>query len=167
MNKFTIGSKIRLKPTANHWPDEYYSQTWEYPNEPLSEGDITVGTTVNIYPDDFELVDYIPKPDGKHVHYDIIVEWAANPSLAVQWRDNNECTWQDCSEDKQHPIWDEDVQYRFKPDFPTTSLTNDELTSLFDVTLGGVADALRAVANEAIKRYILEQENILEQGGVK
>lgn len=133
-NKFTIGSKIRLKPTAENWSCGFYSQTWEYPNEPLSEGDNTVGSYVKLYPDDFELVDYIPRPDGKHIHYDMIVAWANSPSLAVQWRDNDDCTWQNCSDDKQHPypIWDEDVQYRFKPSFPTTSLTDNELTTFND-----------------------------------
>ncbi len=159
-NKFTIGSKIRLKPTANHWSDEYYSKTWEYPNEPLSVGDNPVCDYVRQYPDDFELVEATSE---RHIHYDMIVEWAANHSRVVQYWNTKDCAWYDAPHDNK-PAWNPETRYRFKPEesariFPTTSLTDNELTTLFDVTLGGVADALRAIANEAIKRYILELDN--------
>ena len=124
-----------------------------------------------MFPDDFELVEEEPKADisKRHVHHDMIVEWAKEPSRVVQWRDNDGCSWKDCSEDEVHPypVWDMDVQYRFKPTepervslsgvFPETSLTVDELLETYEDTYTH-REGLVAVANAAIKQYILDTE---------
>lgn len=159
-NKFTIGSKIRLKPSAENWSFSFYTRTWEYPNEPLSLGDDSVGSYVVLYPNDFELVDYIPKPTEKHIHHDMIVEWAANPSRAiVEYFDNIDMCWKYI----EKPTWVSSCQYRFKPErtFPTTSLTEKELGDIF-LTAGGwntLDDGLKAIADAAIKKYISDEES--------
>lgn len=45
---------------------------------------------------------------NKHVHYDMILEWAANPKRTVQLK--NSFGWVDCS-----PTWNPVMEYRFKP----------------------------------------------------
>ena len=154
MSKFKNGDKIRLKAGVTGWSG-YTGVVWEFPYEDVDG--ISVGKLVMDWENDFELAE--PSPE-KHIHYDMIVQWAANPSRVVQYCDNYSDVWDDCVD---NPKWTETLRYRFKPEepervFPTTSLTDNELTTLFDVTLGGVADALRAIANAAIKCYILEQE---------
>ena len=161
MSKFKNGDKIRLKAGVQGWSSSYSGVVWEFPYEDVDG--ISVGNLVRDWEDDFELAE---ENKQRHVHYDLIVEWAANPSRIVEYLDitfiDGEESWSVCA--GQQPAWCPETRYRFKPDeaertFPTTSLTDDELTTLFDVTLGGVVDALKAIANEAIKRYILEQEN--------
>lgn len=162
MSKFNYGDVVRLKPTAIGWGSTMTRKSFVvsdekmHPNEDLS---YTIRESVDSFPDDFELVEAAPE---KHVHYDMIVEWAKDPSRVVQWRDNDDCVWTNCTDDKQHPypLWDETLQYRFKPEepervFPVTSLTKDELRKLFDIS----DDSLFAIANAAIKQYILDQEN--------
>ena len=46
----------------------------------------------------------------KHVHYDMIVAWAADPSRVVQVYYPISKTW----ESTPSPEWREDRQYRFK-----------------------------------------------------
>ena len=158
MSKFKNGDKIRLKAGVQGWSSGYSGVVWEFPYEDVDG--ISVGNLVRDWEDDFELSEPAPQ---KHIHYDMIVEWAANHSRVVQYWNTKDCAWYDAPHDNK-PAWNPETRYRFKPEesariFPTTSLTDNELTTLFDVTLGGVADALRAIANEAIKRYILELDN--------
>lgn len=158
MSKFKNGDKIRLKAGVQGWSSGYSGVVWEFPYEDVDG--ISVGNLVRDWEDDFELSEPAPQ---KHIHYDMIVEWAANHSRVVQYWNTKDCAWYDAPHDNK-PAWNPETRYRFKPEepervFPTTSLTDDELTTLFDVTLGGVADALKAIANESIKRYILELDN--------
>lgn len=53
---------------------------------------------------------------SKHVHYEMILEWALNPSRTVQRKvkhptDSTRDYWVDCAV----PLWESNVQYRFKP----------------------------------------------------
>lgn len=53
---------------------------------------------------------------GRHVHYEMILEWASNPSRIVQRKvkhptDSIQDYWVDCAA----PLWESNVQYRFKP----------------------------------------------------
>lgn len=179
MTKFKLGDKVKLKADAQDW-----GWTKEECNQMKSQvfvvGDNKIGSPmtdtvlecVTNYPDDFELVEDIPTEDTtkRHVHHDMIVVWAKDPSRAVQWRDNEACIWQDCSDDDMnpYPVWDVNVQYRFKPEkpervFPVTSLGLKELASHIISEHETVCfDSLVAIANAAIKQYILDKENILD-----
>lgn len=102
----------------------------------------------------------------RHVHHDMIVEWAKNPSRVVETcivNSDDELWYRDIS-----PSWRPSFKYRFKdtvptiPErvFPTTSLTEDELTVIFDKAYDMHYDtSYQAIANAAIKQYILDSEN--------
>lgn len=151
MGKFKVGDKVRIKDGVVGYLQESYDtifiygedQQWDY--------------TFHEHPDDFELVE---ENKQRHVHYDLIVKWAANPSEAVvEYFDNVEMCWKYI----EKPAWVSSCQYRFKPEeservFPTTSLTDDELHELY-MNNSPHDNALESIANTAIKRYILEQED--------
>lgn len=99
---------------------------------------------------------------NKHVHHDMIVAWAANPSRVVEYLDTYQNIWFAIGT----PNWGCDIRYRFadevvqKPKFPTTSLSSEQLTHEYEFANGTDFDiALFAVANAAIKQYILDCEN--------
>lgn len=50
---------------------------------------------------------------NQHVHHDMIVAWAKNPSKKVQCRAGDKDSWITVT-----PDWCEDLQYRFKPEEP-------------------------------------------------
>lgn len=170
---FKIGDKVRLKADATNWGKEIYGKeiVVSYNGKISETSSMSSALCVTQYPDDFELVEEEPKadPSKRHIHHDMIVEWAKYPSRVVQWRHNDGCSWKDCSEDEVHPypVWDMDVQYRFKPTepervslsgvFPETSLTVDELLETYEDTYTH-REGLVAVANAAIKQYILDTE---------
>lgn len=170
MSKFKIGDKV-LRVDSYVWNfDEGYIQKGK--NYVIAEVDCTrvrvEGCSIWYSEMGFELVEQeqTEAPPTPHVHHDMIVEWAANPSRVVQWRDNDDCVWLDCSEDEVHPfpVWDMNTQYRFKPVepervFPKTSLGIKELASHVVSEHETVSIAsLEAVANAAIKQYILDME---------
>ena len=49
----------------------------------------------------------------KHVHYDIIMQWASDPSKTLQYRYQDD-PWRTCI--TSHIPWDEEIQYRIKPE---------------------------------------------------
>ena len=159
MNKFKCGDKVRLKADANFWGENHLELKKRVltVSEQLLEGDstVTILESVEAYPNDFELVE--PAPE-KHIHYDMIVEWAANPSRVVEIN-----CFVDGWEVEPNPTWREDEEYRFKPEepervFPTTSLGVKELYALLTENEVITFSSLQVVANAAIKQYILEQE---------
>ena len=163
MNKFKCGYKVRLKADANFWGENHLELKKRVltVSEQLLDGDstATILECVEAYPEDFELIESAPQ---KHIHYDMIVEWAANPSRVIQFYDDEyyDCGWKDVT--GQPPMWHTDKRYRFKPEepervFPTTSLTDDELITAYCQEHIST-EQYRNIANEAIKRYILEQE---------
>jgi len=164
MNKFKCGDKVRLKKSAIDWGRDYYNCTWTFPDEQFSAFNESIEYFTDRYPDDFELAEEKlaePSPE-KHIHHDMIVEWAANPSRVVQYLDviSGKEFWYDCP---NQPAWNPETRYQFKPEepervFPTTSLTDDELQAVFDKSNGDFVEVYRDIANAAIKRYILEQE---------
>jgi len=100
--------------------------------------------------------------EEKHIHYDMIVEWATNPSRVVQYYNEKDCVWYDAPHNNK-PLWNPETRYRFKPEeperiFPITSLGVKELYALLTENEVISFSSLQAVANAAIKRYILEQE---------
>ncbi len=165
--KFKVGDKVRVKETAIGYDEDSRNcqlvfgksyDDWNY--------------TMDKYPDDFELVEVEQDSNNKkHIHYDMIVQWVANPSRVVQYDVFNtvsgEEDWYDCPANS--PTWNPLKRYRFKPEepervFPTTNMTDDDLIEVYcqaDALCS--ADQYRAIANEAVKRYILEQENTTEQ----
>lgn len=160
MSKFKCGDKVRIKDHISGYSQPDYSQIFTYG----VGGDWDY--TINKYEDDFEIVE---ENKQRHIHYDMIVEWAKDPSRIVQFYDDEyyDCGWKDVV--GQPPMWYTDKLYRFKPAepervslagvFPVTSFTDDELYTV--VAQGDslcTADDYRNVANAAIKCYILEQE---------
>lgn len=153
MTKFKLGDKVRLKDQVGGYPQSDFSQVFAYG----VGGDWDY--TINEYEDDFELVE---ENKLHHVHYDLIMKWAANPSgVVVEYFDNVDMCWKYI----EKPTWVSSCQYRFKPEepervFPTTSLTKSEIFSIF-TTNNGVKDldaGLKAVADGAIMRYIRDEE---------
>ena len=167
MSKFKCGDKVRLKADANFWGENHLELKKRVltVSEQLLDGDstATILECVEAYPEDFELIESAPQ---KHIHYDMIVEWAANPSRVIQFYDDEyyDCGWKDVT--GQPPMWHTDKRYRFKPEepervFPTTSISRSDLFNLYDsVEHLTVSEALEVVANAATKCYILEQEEI-------
>lgn len=83
-----------------------------------------------------------------HRHAEAIKAWADGAEVQI----NVGGTWVTAPE----PQWDEHFEYRVKPrEFPRSSLSNEELTSLRD---GYGASCGRAIADAAIKQYILDLE---------
>lgn len=164
---FKIGDKVRYIG-VDGWHEEDETLVVSYSE--LPDGGYTwcvnddyCSDIISVSWEDFELTESVPQ---KHIHYDMIVEWAANPSRVVEYYDEEDTDdWQDCRDSGVGvPVWDENVQYRFKPEepervFPTTSLTDDELWEAYSEGYSTSVDSYRDIANAAIKRYILEQEN--------
>lgn len=50
--------------------------------------------------------------DKKHIHYDNIFEWAADPVWPWQYKNRQSVKWLKCTEE---PGWQPDVDYRRKP----------------------------------------------------
>jgi hypothetical protein len=48
----------------------------------------------------------------KHIHADLIREWALDTSRVVQYRCTSEDEWDECI---GKPVWGDAIQYRFKP----------------------------------------------------
>ena len=162
MSKFKIGDKVRLKDDATNWAKEIYGREITVSSsEKISERSaMSSGWCVANYPDDFELVEDVSK---RHVHHDMIVEWAKDPSRVVEYFDEDLLKWVDCADSEQEcPIWDKNTKYRFKPveperTFHVTSLTVDELLETYEDTYTH-REGLVAVANAAIKQYILDNQ---------
>lgn len=95
-----------------------------------------------------------------HPHADMIIEWAKDTSKVVEYWDDGLYCWVECN----YPTWGVKVKYRFQPAkpervFPTTSLTEDELESIyFDATVLSHKESCKYIANAAIKQYILDTE---------
>ena len=152
MSKFKHGDKVRIKDRVVGYSQPDYSQIFTYG----VGGDWDY--TINKYEDDFELVE---ENKQRHIHYDMIVKWAANPSRVVEQlaEEMDEPEW----EVDSYPTWNPWCKYRFKPEepervFPVTSLGVKELYALLTENEVISFSSLQAVANAAIKRYILEQE---------
>lgn len=97
MTKFKMGDKVRLKVGAEQWSDSLKGKVIVVSNNKIngSTSDTVVQCVIN-YPDDFELVQPAPTPTP-HVHHDMIVEWAKDPTRIVQFYDDEyyDCEWKD------------------------------------------------------------------------
>lgn len=169
MTKFKIGDKVRLKAGAKDWSDDeegdkiLKSKVFTVgDNSIYGYGSSSILECIECYPDDFEFADTAMAEDvsKRHVHHDMIVEWAANPTRIVQYRTSVNYPWTDCSD----VTWNPNTEYRFKPTepgrvFPKTSLGIKELVSHMISEHETVSIAsLEAIANAAIKQYILDME---------
>jgi hypothetical protein len=98
-----------------------------------------------------------------HRHATLIHTWADGAEIEYL----NHCgSW----EHLESPAWDEDTEYRIKPEkeYPKSTLTYDDLCKLVNLALaehredgtheGYQTFLARYVANEAVKRYIKENE---------
>lgn len=96
-----------------------------------------------------------------HKHAELIKKWA--DGAEIQYSEDGKY-WSDCL---RTPTWHA-VYYRVKPEV-TTSLSNDQIRQIYNDTandfLNGnpqskewYINALRAVADAAIKQYIKEQQ---------
>lgn len=93
-----------------------------------------------------------------HKHAEVIKAWADGEEIQFQMDSNG--SWEDCKNNR--PTWYEYNEYRVKPrEFPKSSLSNDELTRLRD---GYGASCARAIADAAIKQYILDLEREAANG---
>ena len=95
----------------------------------------------------------------KHKHHDMIVAWAANPSRVVEYYDVSGDTWHSI----RTLIWDCSTRYRFKGEppireFPKTSLRGEYLAEIYENEYNNNYEDVLAVANAAIKQYILDTE---------
>ncbi len=94
----------------------------------------------------------------QHRHYAAIVGWAEGKE--IEFFDPS-IGWLSCV---NKPEWREDAKYRVKPErtFPETSLTDFSLreieNNLLSVDGNTMEDARKAIANAAIKQYILDSE---------
>lgn len=94
-----------------------------------------------------------------HKHAELIKKWADGAHIQILGIDGE--TWIADT----HPNWHLDNKYRTKPErkFPKTSLTTQELNSIYD-TSHTIHQAMFNVANMAIKQYILDIE--LDRGDI-
>jgi len=94
----------------------------------------------------------------QHPHHDMIVAWAANPYRVVEYMQDH--TWIET----KNPTWSDKNRYRFADEvvhervFPETSLSGKELAVIFSSMPEKCNADLLAVANAAIKQYILDKE---------
>lgn len=165
MSQFSVGDKV-LRIATYVWNfDEGFMQTDKaYIVSVAEERRIKLeGCDIWYANEGFVLVEKEPQ---KHIHYDMIVEWAANPSRVVEYYGKftivGEANWYDCPHNQ--PAWNPETRYRFKPKepervFPKTSLTDDELMEVYSEGYSTSVESYRDIANAAIKRYILEQED--------
>ena len=99
--------------------------------------------------------------EHRHPHADMIIEWAKDTSKVVEFWDNGAGCWFEC--DDNNPHWHTEIRHRFQPAkpervFPTTSLSDIELTQTYSPLDVGSCKAYRAIADAAIKQYILDTE---------
>ena len=88
-----------------------------------------------------------------HVHKDVIIAYAHG--AWVEWK-NAEDEW----EIIENPVFFEDEEYRIKPEreYPTTSLSAEQLRASFDLEIDSPEVAIIKTANAAIKQYIIDAE---------
>ena len=97
-----------------------------------------------------------------HVHAVHIKDWADNPRGTWQYsRGWEPDVWYDC--EGSIPNWDPTCCYRRKPEelerrFPVTSISGSNLALIYHADPGTQTSKLLAVANKAIKQYILDKE---------
>ena len=95
----------------------------------------------------------------KHKHHDMIVAWAANPSRVVEYYNYSQDKWKSFDS----PSWDASLQYRFadeapEREFPKTNLRGEYLAEIYENEYNNNYEDVLAVANAAIKQYILDTE---------
>lgn len=103
--------------------------------------------------------------EHRHPHADMIIEWAKDTSKVVEyWADEMSLHPVSAWKVTDNPTWVKSLKYRFQPAkqervFPTTSLTEDELVSIyFDAPVLSSKESYKYIANAAIKQYILDME---------
>jgi len=156
-SKFKDGDVVKIKPTACGWGEEVRDALHiigpgkMYPTATTSQ---SISECVEEYPDDFDLVasagpklSKIPQP---HKHAELIKKWADGAKIQYLESDS-EGSWFNIAK----PSWDLGTVYRVEPEYPETTLSHVDLHDIYrpasTMTIG-----LKAVADEAIKQYIIE-----------
>lgn len=110
-----------------------------------------VGDCNYSYTDYSEFYDII----DKRPHYDLIIAYAAGANIEAQFGDG---TWYSIS----NPGWYKDENYRIavvkEREFPKSSVPVSVLSEIYNNTANW-SEGFIAIANEAIKQYILDTEN--------
>lgn len=107
--KFMVGDKVKYKEgdrvVFDHNPETIYTV-----EEVESDGLITlVGSNYVAYPGDLALVS---RPT-KHKHYDLIIEWAKDPTNVIIQIKGPTGHWGDTA--RNSPTWSFGAEYRIKP----------------------------------------------------
>jgi hypothetical protein len=90
-------------------------------------------------------------------HAALIKLWADGAEIQYKYRSQPE-EWRDCP----HPGWHDTDEYRIKPkkEYPKSDFTDDDLQKILRINRG-ICESItmaRIIADEAIKRYIMENE---------
>jgi hypothetical protein len=161
MHKFKIGDKVKRISRFSNFGFTFEKGKVYTVSYVSINGDISIEETSGAWwADNFELH---TNKEQRHPHHDMIVEWAKDTSKVVEYKDMFGM-WKRVLGNA--PSWTSDVQYRFKPAervFPKSSLTDDELTAIVvELDDNRTIKEFRAIADAAVKKYILEQEHILD-----
>lgn len=94
-----------------------------------------------------------------HKHAALIKAWADGAEIEFYNKDSIHAVdriWISA----RHPSWDVNLEYRIKParEFPETKMSPTDLWKVYDSVHTTRGDAILAVANAAIKQYILDTE---------
>ncbi len=110
MNQFKVGDKVKYKESEKdqalhngHQPDTIYIV------RRLIGGDSVYfeGSTTGCWIERLELAS-----NNRHKHADLMIAYANDTTLEIQWRSNPDEEWSDLS---QQPSWYPDYEYRIKP----------------------------------------------------
>jgi len=153
MYTFNKNSVYEIKLVSNYYDDDQLLYIYQEDKEDCWA----------VYPEKVEL--YFPEqlkydtPNNRHIHADMIKEWAEDTSKVVQYFEYDE--WVDLEADQI--VWDIEAQYRFKPSgqervFPVTSLSAEALKKIFMEGKKTVDQAYLDLANAIIKQHILDEE---------
>lgn len=94
----------------------------------------------------------------KHVHHDIIVEWAKDPSRKIQFRLDKVDAWSNLT---THPTWIPSMLYRFKPE-PIVIKYREYIYTINGTYRMGVANA------DVDEKYVESMTSFVEwRGGWK
>lgn len=99
------------------------------------------------------------EPKQRHVHADLMIDYAEDKNLKYEFFCDERCKWVLCTE---QPLFHEDFQYRLhEREFPKTSLSDSVLEDIAnEAVMKDIYDTYiyRQIANAAIRQYILDTE---------
>lgn len=95
----------------------------------------------------------------RHVHADVIHAYAEGAIIQMYMNPDEE--WITFEKEGDRPTFNPEWEYRVKPErvFPETTISAASLHEIFNKFDGSSLPAFTAVANAAIKQYILDTES--------